>query len=69
MTSLTDVYEGEAGRVATRRQQLAGGGLCLAGAAGLVSAIALATTGLGSTLGLGDDAGDLTGRVVAQSEG
>ncbi|PSP83667.1 hypothetical protein BRC96_07560 [Halobacteriales archaeon QS_6_64_34] len=54
MTSLTDVYEGEVGRVATRRQQLVGGGLCLAGAAGLVSAIALATTGLGSTLGLGD---------------
>ena len=52
MTSLTDVYEGEAGRVATRRQQLVGTGLCLAGGAGLVSAIALATTGVGTTLGL-----------------
>ena len=52
MTSLTDVYEGEAGRVATRRQQLLGTGLFLAGAAGLVGAIALATTGLGGWLGL-----------------
>lgn len=52
MTSLTDVYEGEAGRVATRRQQLVGAGLFLAGGAGLVSAIALATTGAGTTLGL-----------------
>ena len=54
MTSLTDVYEGEVGRVATRRQQLVGAGLFLAGAAGLVSAIALATTDVGTTVGLGD---------------
>jgi hypothetical protein len=52
MTSLADVYEGGAGRVATRRQQLVGTGLFLAGGAGLVSAIALATTGVGTTLGL-----------------
>ena len=65
MTSLTDVYEGEVGRVATRRQQLVGGGLCLAGAAGLVSAIALATTGLGSTLGLGDYAAREVAGIVA----
>jgi len=52
MTSLTDVYEGEVGRVASRRQQLVGTALFLAGAAGLVGAIALATTGLGSRYGL-----------------
>jgi len=52
MTSLTDVYEGEAGRVASRRQQLLGTGLFLAGAAGLVGAIALATTGIGGMFGL-----------------
>jgi hypothetical protein len=52
MTSLTDVYDGKAGRVATRRQQLLGTGLFLAGAVGLVTAIALATTGLGTVLGL-----------------
>jgi cytochrome c biogenesis protein CcdA len=52
MTSLTDVYEGEVGRVASRRQQFLGTGLFLAGAAGLVGAIALATTGVGEMLGL-----------------
>ncbi|MFC7027527.1 hypothetical protein ACFQJ5_07910 [Halomicroarcula sp. GCM10025324] len=52
MTSLTDVYEGDVGRVASRRRQLVGTGLFVAGAASLVGAIALATTGLGSTLGL-----------------
>ncbi|WP_324663021.1 DUF7139 domain-containing protein [Haloarcula sediminis] len=65
MTSLTDVYEGEVGRVATRRQQLVGGGLFLAGAAGLVGAIALATTGLGTTLGLGAYAAREVAGVVA----
>lgn len=50
MTSLTDVYEGRVGRVASRRQQLFGSGLFLAGAAMLVGAIAIATTGLGSAM-------------------
>ncbi|MDS0222604.1 hypothetical protein NDI54_14760 [Haloarcula sp. S1AR25-5A] len=52
MTSLTDVYEGEVGRVASRRQQLVGTALFLAGAAGLVGAITLATTDVGTTYGL-----------------
>jgi len=47
MTSLTDVYEGNVGRVASRRQQLLGTGLFLVGAAMVVSAIALATTTVG----------------------
>jgi len=66
MTSLTDVYEGEVGRVASRRQQLVGTGLFLAGAAGLVSAIALATTDMGTTLfGLSDYAAREVAGVVA----
>ncbi|MDS0281239.1 DUF7139 domain-containing protein [Haloarcula onubensis] len=65
MTSLTDVYEGEVGRVATRRQQLVGTGLFLTGAAGLVGAIALATTGVGATLGLGDYAAREVAGIVA----
>jgi len=65
MTSLTDVYEGEAGRVATRRQQLVGTGLFLAGAVGLVSAIALATTSVGTTVGLGDYAAREVAGIVA----
>ena len=65
MTSLTDVYEGEAGRVATRRQQLLGTALFLAGVAGLVGAIALATTGLGGRLGLGAYAAREVAGVVA----
>ncbi|MFC6756030.1 hypothetical protein ACFQER_04060 [Halomicroarcula sp. GCM10025894] len=65
MTSLSDVYEGEVGRVATRRQQLVGTGLFLAGAAGLVAAIALATTSLGTTLGLGDYAAREIAGIVA----
>ncbi|MFB9812764.1 DUF7139 domain-containing protein [Haloarcula sebkhae] len=52
MTSLTDVYEGDVGRVASRRQQLVGTTLFLVGVAGLVGAIALATTGIGSRYGL-----------------
>lgn len=48
MTSLTDVYEGRVGRVASRRQQLFGSGLFLAGATMLVGAIAIATTGVGT---------------------
>ena len=65
MTSLTDVYEGEVGRVATRRQQLVGTGLFLAGGAGLVTAIALATTGLGTTIGLGDYAAREVAGIIA----
>jgi len=65
MTSLTDVYEGEVGRVATRRQQLVGTALFLAGAAGLVSAIALATTDVGATVGLGDYAAREVAGIVA----
>ena len=65
MTSLADVYEGKAGRVASRRQQLVGTGLFLAGVAGLVGAIALATTGLGSLFGLGDYAAREVAGVVA----
>ena len=57
MTSLTDVYEGRAGRVASRRQQLLGTGLFLVGAVGLVGAIAVATTGLG-----GETLGELSAR-------
>ncbi|EMA21962.1 DUF7139 domain-containing protein [Haloarcula marismortui] len=52
MTSLTDVYEGEVGRVASRRQQLVGTALFLVGVAGLVGAIALATTAVGNRYGL-----------------
>ncbi|EMA23592.1 DUF7139 domain-containing protein [Haloarcula argentinensis] len=52
MTSLTDVYEGDVGRVASRRQQLVGTTLFLVGVAGLVGAIALATTSIGSRYGL-----------------
>jgi hypothetical protein len=47
MTSLTDVYEGNVGRVASRRQQLLGTGLFLAGGAMVVGAIGLATTNAG----------------------
>jgi len=65
MTSLTDVYEGEVGRIATRRQQLLGTGLFLVGAAGLVGAIALATTGLGAVLGLGGYAPREVAGVIA----
>ncbi|QIO22312.1 hypothetical protein [Haloarcula sp. JP-L23] len=65
MTSLTDVYEGEVGRVASRRQQLVGSGLFLAGVAGLVAAIALATTNVGSTVGLGDYAARKAAGILA----
>jgi cytochrome c biogenesis protein CcdA len=65
MTSLSDVYEGAGGRVATRRQQLVGTGLFLAGAAGLVGAIALATTGIGAAVGLDDYAAREVAGIVA----
>lgn len=47
MTSLTDVYEGNVGRVASRRQQLLGTGLFVAGVTMVVGAIGVATTNLG----------------------
>lgn len=65
MTSLSDVYEGDAGRAASRGQRLAGAGLFLTGAAGLVVAIALATTGLGEALGLGEYGARELGGVLA----
>ena len=65
MTSLTDVYDGGVGRVASRRQQLVGAGLFLAGVAGLVGAIALATTSIGETAGLGDYAAREVAGIVA----
>lgn len=65
MTSLTDVYEGDVGRVASHRRKLVGTGLFVAGAVGLVGAIALATTGLGSALGMdGYAARELAGIVA-----
>lgn len=65
MTSLTDVYEGEAGRVASRRQQLVGAGLFLTGAVGLVGAIVLSTTGLSQLLGLeGYAAREIAGTIA-----
>lgn len=65
MTSLTDVYDGGAGRVASRRQQLVGAGLFLVGTVGLVAAIALATTDAGSALGLGAYAAREVAGIVA----
>jgi hypothetical protein len=65
MSSLTDVYEGEAGRVASRRQQLVGSGLFLVGTVGLVGAIALATTDAGAALGLDAYAAREVAGVVA----
>ena len=65
MTSLTDVYEGEVGRVATRRQQFVGTALFLVGVAGLVGAIALATTGIGSRSGLDDYAARRIAGIIA----
>ena len=65
MTSLTDVYEGEVGRVASRRQQLVGTALFLVGVAGLVGAIALATTGIGSRSGLDDYAARRIAGIIA----
>ncbi|WP_135302248.1 DUF7139 domain-containing protein [Haloarcula amylovorans] len=65
MTSLTDVYEGEVGRVASRRQQVVGTALFLVGTAALVAAIALATTDVGTRVGLGDYAAREVGGIVA----
>ncbi|WP_276271244.1 DUF7139 domain-containing protein [Haloarcula litorea] len=65
MTSLTDVYEGEVGRVASRRQQVAGTALVGAGLGALVAAIALATTDVGAVVGLGDYAAREVAGIVA----
>jgi hypothetical protein len=65
MTSLTDVYDGEVGRVASRRQQVVGTGLFLLGAAGLVAAIAFATTPVGQRFALSEyGARELAGTVA-----
>jgi hypothetical protein len=53
MTSLSEVYAGGVGTVASRRRRLLGTTLFVAGAAMVVAAIPLATTGLRSELGLG----------------
>jgi cytochrome c biogenesis protein CcdA len=53
MTSMTDVYGGGVGTVATRRRQVFGTALFVGGVAMVVGAIPLATTDLGSALGLG----------------
>jgi len=47
MTSITDVYEGDARRVASHRRKLVGTGAFAAGAGMVVAAIALATTSSG----------------------
>ncbi|MFC6975511.1 hypothetical protein ACFQL1_13995 [Halomicroarcula sp. GCM10025709] len=65
MTSLTDVYDGEVGRVASRRQQVVGMGLFLVGAAGLVAAIAFATTPIGQRFALGEYAAREVAGTVA----
>jgi hypothetical protein len=65
MTSLNDVYDGEVGRVASRRQQVVGTGLFLLGAAGLVAAIAFATTAVGQRFGLGEYAAREVAGTVA----
>lgn len=52
MTSLTDVYEGGVGSVVDRQRRLWGTVLFLAGAAMVVAAIAVATTGIRTQLGL-----------------
>ncbi len=52
MTSLTDVYDGGVGSVATRRRRVTGAGLFVVGAAMVVGAIPIATTDLAAGLGL-----------------
>jgi len=53
MTSLTDVYDGGVGTVVDRRQRALGAGVFVLGAAMVVAAILVATTGLADLLGLG----------------
>lgn len=52
MTSLTDVYDGGVGSVATRRRRVVGASLFVAGAAMVVGAIPIATTDLAAGVGL-----------------
>lgn len=52
MTSLTDVYDGGVGSVATRRRRVTGAGLFVVGAAMVVGAIPIATTDLAAGFGL-----------------
>jgi len=47
MTSITDVYEGDARRVASHRRRLLGTGIFAVGAGMVAAAIAIATTSLG----------------------
>lgn len=62
MTSMTDVYDGGVGTVTTRRRQIFGTALFVGAAAMVVGAIPLATTDVGSALGLGVyDARELAG--------
>jgi cytochrome c biogenesis protein CcdA len=51
MTSLTDVYDGGVGSVASQRRRMLGTAVFAAGAAMVVGAIPIATTDLGSLLG------------------
>ena len=51
MTSLSEVYSGDTGTLANRRQRRAGMAMFVGGAAMVGSAIALATTGLNTWLG------------------
>ncbi|MFT4948696.1 MAG: hypothetical protein ACI9CA_000818 [Natronomonas sp.] len=53
MTSLTEAYDGSAGAVVDRRRRALGAGVFVLGAAMVVTAILVATTGLGDVLGLG----------------
>jgi hypothetical protein len=53
MTSMSEVYTGGVGAVASRRRQLLGTGLFVVGAAMVVGAIPIATTGLRTEVGLG----------------
>ena len=52
MTSLTDVYDGGVGSVATRRRRVAGASLFVAGVAMVVGAIPIATTDLATAVGV-----------------
>ena len=52
MTSLTDVYDGGVGSVATRRRRVAGACLFVAGVAMVVGAIPIATTDLAAGFGV-----------------
>ena len=53
MTSLTDVYDGGVGAVVDRRRRALGASVFVLGAAMVVAAIPVATTGLADLLDLG----------------